>query len=86
MSSMIYLAPNQVASSVNKPNTVETIGMASENIGGYMNDLVLGNSTYGGELNAIYVTATKNYYNVSIFVPNPIHGAVPIHNTYPVHF
>ena len=60
--------------------------MASENIGGYMNDLVLGNSTYGGELNALYVTATKNYYNVSIFVPNPIHGAVPIHNTYPVHF
>lgn len=38
-----------MASSVNKPNTFETIGMASENIGGYMNDLVLGNSNYGGE-------------------------------------
>lgn len=86
ISSTTYLAANQMASRFNKPNTVEAIGVASENIGGYMNDLVLGNSAYGGELNAIYVTASKNYYNVSIFVPNPIHGAVPIHNTYPVHF
>lgn len=66
MSSMTYLAANQVASSFNKPNTVETIGVASENIGGYMNDLVLGNSMYVGELNAIYVTASQDYYNIYI--------------------
>lgn len=86
MSSMTYLAANQVASSFNKPNTVETIGVTSENIGGYMNDLVLGNSMYGGELNAIYVTASQDYYNVSIFAPSPKFGAVPIYYNYQVPF
>ena len=84
MSSMTYLAANQVASSFNKPNTVETIGVASENIGGYMNDLVLGNSMYVGELNTIYVTASQDYYNIYIFAPSPKFGAVPIYYNYQV--
>lgn len=51
-----------------------------------MNDLVLGNSIYGGELNAIYVTASQDYYNVSIFAPSPKFGAVPIYYNYQVPF
>lgn len=84
MSSMAYLTAGQMASRFNKPNAIETIDIASESIGGHINDLILDGSIY--ELNAVYVTASQNHYNISIFVPRPKYGAVPIHYNYLVPF
>ncbi len=88
LSSVTYLAANQMAAKINQINAIEPIGSASEGLGSYVykKEIEVGDSMYGGELNAIYITANKNYYKVNIFVPNPIYGAVPINNVYKVLF
>ena len=77
-----------MAAKINQINAIEPIGSASEGLGSYVykKEIEVGDSMYGGELNAIYITANKNYYKVNIFVPNPIYGAVPINNVYKVLF